>query len=62
MSTEQIRLADFEAWCDWLDGKTDCELYGRALRNTPAYLKGFAEQYEMEQRHGTERPVKTAGH
>ena len=62
MSTEQIRLADFEEWCDWLDGKLDCQEFGIQLKDSPKYLEGFREQYELEQRNGPEAAIRTTGY
>ena len=31
MRNEQIRLEDFEEWCDWLEGKLDCQDFGKPL-------------------------------
>lgn len=60
MSTEQIRLEEFEDWCDWLEGKLDCQEHGVALKGSPKYLQGFAEQYELEQKNGPHETIRTA--
>ena len=57
---DEIDQEEIEAWFDWLSGILDCQDFGTPLQDGEIYLKGFAHQYEIEQR-ATHRSEQETG-